>query len=50
MRYEQDVEGIEVGVLLERWLRRELEMLLLELARDRVLVAEDEVNLWSSVQ
>ena len=43
----QKVEGEEVDVLLERWLRGELEVLLFELASLGVLVTEDEVDLGS---
>ena len=41
----EEVEGVEVGRLAEVGLGRELQVLLLELARDGVLVAEDEVEL-----
>ena len=40
-----DNERVEVGQLLNGRLRRSREMLLLVLAGDGVLVAEDEVNL-----
>lgn len=42
--YIQYVKSVEVSSLVERGLRRELKMLLLELASLRVLVTEDEVN------
>lgn len=38
-------ESVEVGVLVEDGLGRKLEVLLLELASDWALVAEDEVDL-----
>ena len=41
----EDVEGVEVGGLAKVGLWRDLEVLLFKLARDGVLVAEDEVNL-----
>ena len=41
----EDVERVEVGCLAEVRLRRELQVLLLELARNGVLVTEDEVDL-----
>ena len=41
----EEVEGVEVRRLAEVRLGRELQVLLLELARDGVLVAEDEVEL-----
>lgn len=43
--YIQYVKSVEVSSLVERGLRRELKMLLLELASLRVLVTEDKVNL-----
>ena len=41
----EEVEGVEVRRLAEVRLGRELQVLLLELARDGVLVTEDEVDL-----
>ena len=40
-----DCECVEIGQLLNNWLRRDLQMLLLEFTSLRVRVAEDEVNL-----
>ena len=47
--YSLEDKGEEVGVLVEHGLGRELEVLLLKLAGDWALVAEDEVSLSGAV-
>jgi len=45
-----DNEGVDVGVLAERWLRGNTEVLLFVLASNRILMTEDEVQLRHGIR